>query len=105
MGGRGKAQRLPVSLRSAPGCDGCIDYAVCPRKLADGSTGRSGMTPLFSAIRTPVSGGLPASTSPAVIPETIGKTSRSGVCCGQLDMVEGMPTMENRLPQFLLPEP
>ena len=42
---------------------------------------------------------------PAVIPETIGKTAGSGVCCWQLDMVEGMPTMENRLAQFLLPEP
>lgn len=105
MGGRGKAQRLPVSLRSAPGCDGCIDYAVCPCRRVGVSTGRCGTTPLFSAIRTPVFGGLPALASPAVIPETIGKTAGSGVCCGQLDMVEGMPTMENRLPQFLLPEP
>ena len=105
MGGRGKAQRLPVSLRSAPGCDGCIDYAIWQRPEVVALTGRSVITPVFSAIRTPVSGGLPTLASPSVIPETIGKTAGSGVCCGELDMVEGMPTMENRLPQFLLPEP
>lgn len=105
MGGRGKAQRLPVSLRSAPGCDGCIDYAVWPRRAVVCLTGKDDITPVFSVIRTPMPGGVVTEFSPVVIPETVGKTVKSGVCCGQLDMVEGMPTMENRLPQFLLPEP
>ena len=101
MGGRGKAQRLPVSLRSAPGCDGCIDYAGWRSPAVVVSTGRSGITPVFSGIRTPLFGGLPRLPGRLVIPKTVGKTVESGVCCEQLDMAEGKPTIENRLPQFL----
>lgn len=34
MGGRGKAQRLPVTLSSAPGCRGCNDYDVENRPVS-----------------------------------------------------------------------
>ena len=64
MGGRGKAQRLPVSLRSAPGCDGCIDYAVWPLETVVASIGKSGITPVFSGIKTPVSGRVLLSGQP-----------------------------------------
>ena len=36
MGGRGKAQRLPVSLPPAADCKGCIDYSEeCSRDPGD----------------------------------------------------------------------
>jgi hypothetical protein len=75
MGGRGKAQRLPVSLRSAPERDGCIDYTVWQRPEVVASTRRSCITPVFSAIRTLGFGGTATEFSSAVIPETIGKLS------------------------------
>jgi hypothetical protein len=78
MGGRGKAQRLPVSLRSEPERDGCIDYAVWQRPEVVASTPRSGITPVFSGSERRCSEGCPGRLVGSSFPKRLAKLWRAG---------------------------